>query len=268
MRTKSRLNAHVVTLSVEYHKFKQVPFFSSHIIGSLRLYIPAIFLNLFCINSTHPRKTQQLPSEMQYQLVVAAFFGLICSGLSAPAVTGSLVTSLNALTPQLQCNALGCGCFLDLITQDLQTNLQRWSCSCNDNPNNLKYALPPNLIPTPFSFNFSLSSRSLAYFYTEYDFYGFEYHGYGDYSTCYNLPDSYDRKSKSFRSQHPNETPPLICCVYTARDCNEVGHDFTTILGLHDSGESARLQGVYLNGISSYRCARWIDEKSNCHGTG
>lgn len=109
----------------------------------------------------------------------------------------------------------------------------------------------------------------LSWFYTEPNFFGYEYQAFGDYGACYNLPEAFDKQAQSFASQLPTK-PDLICCLYTTWYCDEAGHDSAIVDAEHGAQDGAikQLLGYFKNGVSSYRCALWKDGQSNCFGTG
>lgn len=58
-----------------------------------------------------------------------------------------------------------------------------------------------------------------------------------------------------------NTDPSVVCCIYTAPDCNKDGHHWTQV----DTAEVAQLIGYY-EGTQSYKCNLWVDDKSTCDG--
>ncbi|KAI6715744.1 hypothetical protein JHW43_001691 [Diplocarpon mali] len=97
----------------------------------------------------------------------------------------------------------------------------------------------------------------LIWLYTSKNFGGFEYQAYGNYKTCQNLPNYWDRNTHSLKC---NVNPSVICCIYTDKNCNTVGHDATTV-----ATEVAELIGYY-EGTRSFMCNERIDESSTCDG--
>ncbi|KAH7361015.1 hypothetical protein BKA65DRAFT_578054 [Rhexocercosporidium sp. MPI-PUGE-AT-0058] len=104
----------------------------------------------------------------------------------------------------------------------------------------------------------SLPIIDLAWFYTESNYRGIEYQGYGDYSTCKNLPYSWDKKTRSMKS---NLDPSVICCVFTGADCDKEGKHWTPV-----DASVQEFQGFYALGVRSYMCNAWVDETSTCDG--
>ncbi|PVH82284.1 hypothetical protein DL98DRAFT_586627 [Cadophora sp. DSE1049] len=162
---------------------------------------------------------------MRRLIALPAIFAAI-QIVMARAVPG---TESNNLDP-FMCTSFGKGCQLKL---DVNTGL--FTCTCSTNP----YNLP-----------------DLARFYTEVNYSGIEYQAYGNYQTCQNLPDTWDKKTRSMKS---NLDPSVICCVFTDIDCVKEGRHWTPV------GETVQqFQGFYALGVRSFMCNLWIDETSTC----
>ncbi|KAK6585729.1 hypothetical protein PZA11_002456 [Diplocarpon coronariae] len=158
--------------------------------------------------------------------LLSVFTAIIAASVIALAVPEQETTSLDPLL----CTSLGENCVFKF---DVATQLFR--CTCN-NSNNL---------------------RDLIWLYTSKNFGGFEYQAYGNYKTCQNLPNYWDRNTHSLKC---NVNPSVICCIYTDKNCNTVGHDATTV-----ATEVAELIGYY-EGTRSFMCNERIDESSTCDG--
>ncbi|KAH6702029.1 hypothetical protein BKA61DRAFT_681294 [Leptodontidium sp. MPI-SDFR-AT-0119] len=151
---------------------------------------------------------------------------------AATIIARSVPNSNEDKNDPLNCTSFGKGCQFKL---DVLTGTFR--CSCTNNPNNLP---------------------DLAWFYTETNYGGIEYQGYGNYKTCQNLPFAWDKKTRSMKS---NLDPSVICCVFTGSNCNKEGRHWTSV-----DATVQEFQGWYALGVESYMCNLWVDETSTCDG--
>jgi hypothetical protein len=55
------------------------------------------------------------------------------------------------------------------------------------------------------------------------------------------------------------ENQATVCCVYTDKECNENGADWTKV-----DPEVAQFLGVYYEGVRSFRCALWEGPATEC----
>jgi hypothetical protein len=102
-----------------------------------------------------------------------------------------------------------------------------------------------------------LSFRYFASFFTEPSFQGSELQVYGQYGECIDLPEYWSENSLSMIS---SLKPALICCVFTALQCNTQSHAYTPV-----GASVSQLLGIYKDGgLKSFVCSCWVNEQSTC----
>ncbi|CZS95650.1 hypothetical protein WAI453_001525 [Rhynchosporium graminicola] len=140
---------------------------------------------------------------------------------------------VDAVTDPFHCKSFGSDCSIKLIP-----NTETYQCNCTTNPNSLP---------------------DLARFYSDNNYKGFEYQGYGNYKSCQNLPfPLWDQETGSMTS---NTNPAVICCVFTGLDCVKEGRHWTPV-----DPKVQEFQGYYHSGVRSFMCNLKVDEKSTCDG--
>ncbi|QSZ34948.1 hypothetical protein DSL72_007810 [Monilinia vaccinii-corymbosi] len=102
-----------------------------------------------------------------------------------------------------------------------------YECSCNQTPPNKE-------------------SKLLMQMYTDKDYEGFLYNGYGVPGECVNMPALFDRNTESFNIN--TETTPG-CWLYTVPDC-PADQDYAVV----GKNGTETAMGIYYKGVRSWIC--------------
>jgi hypothetical protein len=187
---------------------------------------------------------------MYLKFAFATFLAAVSTVLAAPQTSAASALS--------ECISISPSCYFDWNVWYHGTG--DFLCICSNDQGNGPLVLPRSrtVISLSPKLKANFLPRSLAWFYTGTDYTDFEYQAYGQYGTCYNLPEFWDQKSNSMISaSDPDDA--VICCVYTAQQCDTDKHDWTPV-----AANVSEFKGVYKNGVRSFQCSPWINEWSQC----